>query len=167
MPVVLQSRRIIIGLICIAVAVYAATIVLIVLAALTSQMRGSIFAIVVLAALSAILTVKLVKEIRRPHGPLVISPEGITLSDGETIPAGGIDSCHIHYRVFSVRDTRYGDGDKGFARIVVLLKDGKKRIIDLGAFRFDPEKEAETFHQRVNAVEGLPHFEEPVIERLS
>ena len=29
------------------------------------------------------------------------------------------------------------------------------------------EKEAETFHQRVNAAERLPLFDEPVIERLS
>ena len=161
------SRRTSIVLGALTAAAYAAAIVLLVLSVLTSQLRGSLFAVAVFAVLAVILTVRLVKELRRPHGPLEISPEGITLPDGETIPAASIDSCHVHYKVFKVRDTRYGDGDKGFCRIVVLLRDGKKRIIDLEDFRFDPEKEAETFHSRVNAAPGLPHFDEPVIERLS
>lgn len=161
------SRRTRLVLGALTAAAYAAAIVLVVLGALTSQLRGSLYAVAVFAILAVILTVRLVKELRRPHGPLEISPEGITLADGEIIPAASIASCHVHYRVFMVRDTRYGDGDKGFCRIVVLLKDGKKRILDLEDFLFDPEKEAETFHQRVNAAPGLPHFDEPVIERLS
>ena len=105
------------------------------------------------------------KERKRYRRTIVISPEGIKTEDGELVKAETIDHCYLHFCEMSISGGKYDSIDKSFYRLIVVFKDGRKKRIDLEDYGVS-FKRAESFHKEVNAIEGMPLFKEPIIEKL-
>ena len=105
------------------------------------------------------------KERTRSYKTVVISPKGIKTAEEELVKADTIDHCYLHVCDFFIRGSRGDSIDRSFFRLIVVLKDGAEKRIDLEDYGISL-KRAESFHLEVNATPGMPLFKEPVIERL-
>ncbi len=54
--------------------------------------------------------------------------------------------------------------NKGMKMLVVVLKDGSTRRINIEDYQ---KIDAEHFHERVNSMDGMPLFKEPITEYIN
>ena len=127
--------------------------------------RGYIYGAVVLLLFAAVALYVFLREKRRFRKTIVISPDGIKTEEGELVKAETIDHCYLHFCDMSISGSKYDSIDKSFYRLIVVFKDGRQKRIDLEDYGVS-FKRAESFHEEVNAIEGMPLFKDPVIEKL-
>ena len=127
--------------------------------------KGYIYGAVVMLLFAGVALYVFLKERKRSRRTIVISPEGIKTEDGEMVKAETIDHCYLHFCDMSIRGGKYESIDKSFYRLIVAFKDGRQKRIDLEDYGVS-FKRAESFHKEVNAIEGMPLFKEPIIEKL-
>lgn len=127
--------------------------------------RGYIYGAVVLLLFAAVALYVFLREKRRFRKTIVISPDGIKTEEGELVKAETIDHCYLHFCDMSISGSKYDSIDKSFYRLIVVFKDGRQKRIDLEDYGVS-FKRAESFHEEVNAIEGMPLFKEPIIEKL-
>lgn len=124
-----------------------------------AYLHGTLFS----AVFCVIMVVFFLKEKKRCNKAVVISPKGIKTEDGELLRADTIDHCYLHLCDFFIQGGRGGSIDKSFFRLIVVLKDGGEKCIDLLGYRIS-FKRVKSLHQEVNAIPGMPLFKEPLIE---
>ena len=156
-----SSRVMVYAAILFVVTLVAAIVVLVI----PEDPRGYIYGAVVMLLFSGVALFVFLKERKRYRRTIVISPEGIKTEDGELVKAETIDHCYLHFCEMSISGGKYDSIDKSFYRLIVVFKDGRKKRIDLEDYGVS-FKRAESFHKEVNAIEGMPLFKEPIIEKL-
>ena len=126
---------------------------------------GYLYSAFVSGFFAVIVLVIFLKEKKRAGQTIVISPEGIRTAQGELVKASDIDLCYLHFCDLFIRGGKYSSIDKSFSRLIIVFKDGRQKRLDIEDFGISI-KDAETFHKKVNTINGLPLFKDPVIERF-
>ncbi len=127
----------------------------------------ALYPVIVLSALIVAFIYVFAKNYNKWSSKIIISPEGVRQTYGEFIPKSEIDYCYIHIRSLFINEGRHIDLtrtygiNKGMRKLVVTLKDGTTHRFDIEDYgKTDPVH----FHEKVNAIDGMPQFKEAIIE---
>lgn len=169
MDITLKYKNGNVVIIAISIAIVAALDIICIVEAFNERIYA-LYPVIVLSALLCAFIYVLIRHYTKWSSKIIISPEGVRQTDEEIIPKNSIDYCYIHIRDFFINEGRHMDLtrtygiNKGMKMLVVVLKDGSTRRINIEDYQ---KIDAEHFHERVNSMDGMPLFKEPITEHIN
>lgn len=130
----------------------------------------ALYPVIVLTALLCAFIYVFLRNYSKWSSRIIISPEGIRQTDGEFIPKSEIDYCYIHIRDFFINEGRHLDLtrtygiNKSMKMLMVVLKRGSTCRLNIDDYQ---KIDVNHFHEKVNAIDGMPLFKEPVKEHIN